>query len=174
MRSLNLLLALCAGATATIASPDFIDSTTIYIQPIELTSSPIHRLAEIKYNPSTLDAELADYFAPDLDESLKHVRVGVYDAATASWKSSTTMTSATTFSKGFRPTIILSLDPQGGVLGVTCKSGKIDAGQTRDFGPKVKVLKMAKGKLPELNRPVVLSPEGKLAEPEPEKTILQK
>jgi hypothetical protein len=33
---------------------------------------------------------------------------------------------------------------------------------------------MGKGKLPELNRPVVLSAEGKLEEPEPEKTMLQK
>lgn len=57
---------------------------------------------------------------------------------------------------------------------MSCKSGKIDAGATRDFGPKIKVLKTVKGKLPELNRPVVLSPEGKVAEPEPEKTMLQK
>jgi len=98
----------------------------------------------------------------------------VYDAATSSWKSSTSMTSAESFSKGYSPTLVLSLDAQGGVIGVSCKSGKIDAGQTRDFGPKVKVLKTAKGKLPELNRPVVLSPEGKLAEPEPEKSMLQK
>ena len=84
------------------------------------------------------------------------------------------MTSAESFSKGYSPTLVLSLDAQGGVIGVSCKSGKIDAGQTRDFGPKVKVLKTAKGKLPELNRPVVLSPEGKLAGPEPEKSMLQK
>jgi len=78
------------------------------------------------------------------------------------------------FSKGYAPTFVLTLDAQGGVLGVSCKSGKIDAGQTRDFGPKVKVVKTAKGKQPDLNRPVVLSPEGKLEEPPVEKTMLQK
>jgi hypothetical protein len=60
------------------------------------------------------------------------------------------------------------------VIGVSLKSGKIDAGQTRDFRPKVKILKTAKGPAPALNRAVVLSPEGKLEEPVPEKTMLQK
>lgn len=84
------------------------------------------------------------------------------------------MTSVGSFSKGYAPTFVLTLDAQGGVLGVACKSGKIDAGQTRDFGPKVQVLKSGTGKQPELNRPVVLSPEGKLEQPAPEKTMLQK
>ena len=79
------------------------------------------------------------------------------------------MTSASTFSKGYSPTLVLSLDAQGGVIGVSCKSAKIDAGETRDFGPKIKVLKTAKGKLPDLNKPVVLSPEGKVAVPLVEK-----
>lgn len=173
MRPTTLFLTLCINAVVIIAGSEFIDSTTIYIQSIESVSSPIP-LAEIKYNPSTLDVQLADFFAPALSPESKLVRIGVYDATTSTWKSSTSMTSADTFSKGFRPTLVLSLDTQGGVLGVTCKSGKVDAGQMRDFGPKVKLLKMVKGKVPELNRPVVLSPEGKLAEPEPEKTILQK
>ena len=69
---------------------------------------------------------------------------------------------------------MLSLDAQGGVLGVSCKSGLIDAGQTRDFGPRVRVVRMEKVKAPSLNRPVVLSAEGKVAQPEPEKTMLQK
>lgn len=59
-------------------------------------------------------------------------------------------------------------------MGVSVSSGKIDAGQTRDFAPKVLVKGMGKGKGPELNKPVVLSPEGKIAELEPEKTFLQK
>lgn len=69
---------------------------------------------------------------------------------------------------------MLSLDVEGAVLGVSVSSGKIDAGQTRDFAPKVLVKSMGKAKGPELNKPVVLSPEGKVAVPEPEKTMLQK
>lgn len=173
MRLPVLFLGLCAQIFTTSAVSDFIDSTTVYIQPVD-TSSPASPLAEIKYNPSTLDAELVSFEAPEFADDTKLVRIGVYDTATSTWKSSTSMTSSDTFSRGFRPTLVLSLDAQGGVLGVTCKSGKIDAGQTRDFAPKVTVRKMAKAKQPELNRPVVLSKEGKLEEPEPEKTFLQK
>ncbi|CZR53855.1 uncharacterized protein PAC_03737 [Phialocephala subalpina] len=171
MRVLIILTALCTSVFA--ATSDLIDSTTVYIQPINSISSPAP-LAEIKYNPSTLSAELVSFDAPEIESESKLLRVGIYDIATSSWKSSTSMTSAETFSKGYRPTLVLSLDAQGGVIGVSCKSGKIDAGATRDFGPKIKVLKTVKGKLPELNRPVVLSPEGKVAEPEPEKSMLQK
>lgn len=62
----------------------------------------------------------------------------------------------------------------GDVIGVTYKSVKVDAGQTRDFGPKVKVVKMTKGKRPEFNRPIVVSKEGTEEGEVPEKTMLQK
>ncbi len=167
-----VLFALCAPALAV--NSELIDSTTVYIQPLTSTSSP-HPLAEIKYNPSTLSSEILSYEPPILEEPTSRLlRVGIYDPSTSSWKSSTSTTSVETFAKGYSPTIVISLDVQGAVVGVSCKSVRIDAGQTRDFGPKVKVLGMREGKKPELNRPIVLSPEGKVAEPEVEKTLLQK
>jgi hypothetical protein len=69
---------------------------------------------------------------------------------------------------------VVSLDIHGNIIGVTCKSVRVDAGHTRDFGPKVKIVKMSKGKRPELNRPVVISKEGTEQEEVPEKTLLQK
>jgi hypothetical protein len=172
MRFFAILVALCAPVFA--ASSELIDSTTVYIQSVESSSTPVIPLAEIKYNPSTLSAELISFDAPELSPESKLLRVGVYDVASSSWKSSTSTTSAQNFAKGYSPTLVLSLDAQGGVIGVSLKSGKIDAGQTRDFGPKVKVLKTAKATAPALNRAVVLSAEGKLEEPVPEKTMLQK
>jgi len=174
MKLFRAVIPLCVQLVAIVATSDFIDSATVYIQSLDTSSAPISPLAQIKYNPSTLDAELISFDAPDLAPESKLVRIGVYDSVASAWKSSTSMTSADSFSKGFRPTLVLSLDMQGGVLGVTCKSGRIDAGQTRDFSPNVRVIKAAKGKQPDLNGPVVLSPEGKVAEPEPEKTLLQK
>jgi hypothetical protein len=167
------IIVFCAKILAVCASSDLIDSAEVYIQPFD-SSPPASLLAEIRYNPSTLDAELVSFDSPEIAPEPKLLRIGVYDVATSTWKSSTSMTSAASFSKGFQPTLVLSLDAQGGILGVTCKSGKIDAGQTRDFGPKVMVLKSLKAKQPDLNRPVVLSPEGKLEEPVPEKTMFQK
>ncbi|RDL38277.1 Uncharacterized protein BP5553_02617 [Venustampulla echinocandica] len=173
MKVASLILALCVRTILAAAPSGLTDSTTISIQPVESSSYPV-TLAAIKYNPSTLTAELADFELPELSSESKLLRIGVYDPTTSSWKTSTSVTSSESFSKGYSPTLVLSLDAQGAVIGVTCKSSKIDAGQTRDFGPKVTVLKMGKGKGPELNRPVVLSAEGKLEEPVPEKTMLQK
>ncbi|KAG4444265.1 hypothetical protein IFR05_000240 [Cadophora sp. M221] len=173
MRFLAAVLAICAPALAI--SSDLIDSTTVYIQPLSSKSAPLS-LAEIKFNPSTLSSEILSYESPlfEDEETSKLLRVGIYDPATATWKSSTSTTSIETFAKGYAPTIVLNLDAQGGIIGVSCKSSSIDAGQTRDFGPKVKVVKMREGTKPVLNRPVVLNPEGKVEEPPTEKTLLQK
>jgi len=149
-------------------------STTVYIQTIGSAPSSIKPLAEIQYDPSTTTANIISYEAPDLSPDVKLVQLGISDPASHTWKSSTSVTSAESFSKGFAPIMILSLDSQGAIIGISCKSGKIDAGQTRDFGPKVKVVRMSKSSTPELNRPVVLSREGKVEVPEPEKTFLQK
>lgn len=78
------------------------------------------------------------------------------------------------FTKGYAPTITLVLGVNGDVLGASVKSARVDAGETRDFGPKANVVRGKRGKGPELNRPVVLSAEGKVEVPEPEKTLLQK
>lgn len=171
---LAYFLTLCVQVLGAIPSSESTDSTTISIQPIASSATPINTLAEIGYNPSTLSAEILSYEAPELPTDSKLLRIGVYDTATSSWKSSTSVTSVESFSKGYSPTLVISLDGQGGVIGVACKSAKIDAGQTRDFGPKVMLVKMGRAKQPDLNRPVVLSPEGKLEEPVPEKTMLQK
>ncbi|KAH7370561.1 cyclin-domain-containing protein [Rhexocercosporidium sp. MPI-PUGE-AT-0058] len=174
MRFFAVALAMCAPVLAI--SSDLIDSTTVYIQSLTSKSAP-RSLASIKFNPSTLSSEILSYEPPFFEEenqSSKLLRVGVYDPATATWKSSTTTTSVETFAKGYAPTIVLSLDAQGGVIGVSCKSSVIDAGQTRDFGPKVKVVKMREGAKPVLNTPVVLNPEGKVEEAPTEKTLLQK
>ncbi len=177
MKILTVLYALCATAVAGLdnsAPINPLGRATVYIQPVQATSPLAAPLAEIKFNPSTLSSEIVSYDAPEIAPEAKLLRVGIYDAASATWISSTSVTSAESFAKGYQPTIVLSLDGQGEVVGVSCKSGSIDAGATRDFGPKVKVVRSVKGKGPELNRPVVLSAEGKIAEPEVEKTLLQK
>ncbi|CAL3967050.1 hypothetical protein PZA11_003474 [Diplocarpon coronariae] len=173
MRILAAIAAFCGLVLSVAAESELIGSTAVYIQPLTSSSSPL-QLAEIKFNPSTFSSEILSYESPELPENSKLLRVGIYDPSTATWKSSTSTTSAENFAKGYSPTIVLNLDTQGAVIGVSCKSSLIDAGQTRDFGPRVKVVGMREGKKPELNRPVVLSPEGKIAEPEVEKTLFQR
>ncbi|KAI9742485.1 MAG: hypothetical protein M1818_004019 [Claussenomyces sp. TS43310] len=165
-----LALAVTVKASVTDISTDS-RTSTVYVQYIG--SKAIVPLAQVQYNPSTLDTDLSSYDAPEIPPDTELVRIGIYDEVKKSWTTSTSVTSPETFGKGFAPTIILSFDAQGDVLSVTCKSGRIDAGQTRDFGPKVKVFKVVRGKTPELNKPIVLKeglPEGEV----PEKTLLQR
>ncbi|KAH6608098.1 hypothetical protein Trco_004411 [Trichoderma cornu-damae] len=169
MRAIALLSALCAAA---LVQADF-HAAQIYIQPVE-NSEPPSLLAEIAYDPSiSASSSIISYEAPEIPESTKLVRVGLYDPKSSRWISGTTVASADNFGKGFSPNLVLSIDEDGEVLSAAVKGVRIDAGQTRDFGPQAVVLPALKGKQPELNKPVVLSPEGKKVEEE-EKTILQK
>ncbi|KFH44662.1 hypothetical protein ACRE_045100 [Hapsidospora chrysogenum ATCC 11550] len=164
-----LLSALCA-ATLAVADPR---TAQIYIQPLATSTKP-EPLAEISYDTLSLDAtSVVAYEAPELPETADLVRIGLYDPKSSRWISGTTVASADNFSKGYSPHLLLTVDAQGEVLSAACKGVRVDAGQTRDFGPQAAVLVEGKGKQPDLNKPVVLSPEGRKVE-EQEKTFLQK
>lgn len=173
MRPIQILLAVLSAALVRAESQT---TAAIFIQPI--TSSPETApsfLAEVTYDASDLSAPIAvtEYEAPDLPEEARLVRIGVYDRTAKAWASSTSVASVDNFGKGYSPHITVTVDGAGGYLGASCRGVGIDAGQTRDFGPQAMAVVTAKGKQPELNKPVVLSPEGKQVVPE-EKSFLQK
>lgn len=186
MRITTVLSALCAAA-AVRADPR---TAQIYIQPIPSSPSsssstlpPPAPLAEIAYDTVALSASsIVSYDAPEIPDEAALVRIGLYDAKSRSWISGTTVASAENFAKGYSPNIVVTVDAAtaaaggagGEVVSVSCKGVAIDAGQTRDFGPQVVVIPQARGAQPTLNKPVVLSREGKTVEPEQEKTFLQK
>ncbi|KAK4183104.1 cyclin-domain-containing protein [Podospora australis] len=175
------------------AIPGYLAS--VYIQPVGVgASDPPTLLAEIRYdvsfsasdekiplsNPTQSSSEVLSYEAPELSEDRKLVRVGVYDPAGEEWVSSTSVASVDNFGKGYSPHFVLTVD--GGddkgedktrVVAVGVKGVRIDAGQTRDFGPQVLVRKVEEGARPQLGKPVVLDPEGKKVVAE-EKTFFQK
>lgn len=170
MRVAGLISALCA---ATLVAAD-LQTAQVYIQPVHSTTKPTP-LAEVSYDTaSASSSSIISYEAPEIPESSDLVRIGLYDPKSAQWTSGTTVAAADNFSKGYSPTLMLSVDAKGTVLSAACKGVKIDAGQTRDFGPKVIVLVESPGKQPELNKPVVLSPGGRKVAEEPEKSFLQK
>ncbi|KIE04007.1 cyclin-dependent protein kinase regulator pho80, partial [Metarhizium majus ARSEF 297] len=172
MRTTILLSALCA-ALIIHANPQ---TAEISIQPIS-SSHPQAPLpfASISYDLAALDSStITSYDAPDIPESSSLVRIGVYDPKVKSWLSGTTVASTENFAKGYSPTITVSVNSRGDVLSAALKGVQIDAGQTRDFGPKVVVLTEGRGPQPVLNKPVVVSKDGKKVEEEVEKTFLQK
>ncbi|KAI5862320.1 cyclin-domain-containing protein [Durotheca rogersii] len=177
MKFLSGVYGLTALALASLASTAASDRTAaIYIQPVSLSAgepaSAPAPLAEVRYDASA-GAEVVSYEAPELPEGTRLVRVGVWDAGGGRWASSTTVGSADNFGKGLAPALLLSVDARGDVLSAALRGVRIDAGQTRDFGPRALLLPSLPGRQPELNKPVVLSPEGKTVAPE-EKTLFQK
>ena len=170
MRPQNIFLAL-AAAVVTCALPQ---TTTVYYQAITLSDTKPAKLAELRYDP--LDpsaAEVVSYDAPELPEKAKLLRVGAYDPETDEWPLTSAMTSVDCFSKGYAPHFEVSVDPWGRFVQVTVRGIKIDAGETRNFGPQATVELSEAGKQPEPNKPVVLSKEGKNVVEE-EKSFLQK
>lgn len=170
MRFTTLVSALYAITTATAQQR----TAQLYLQPLSGNSKP-EPLAEISYDPAAIaSSSIVSYEPPEIDESTPSlIRIGLYDKKTSQWVSGTTVASSENFGKGYAPSLILNVDVRGEVLSAAVKGVRIDAGQTRDFGPQPVVLVEAKGKQPDLNKPVVLSPEGRKVE-EVEKTFLQK
>lgn len=183
MRLFTLASAVLAASAFVSADPQ---TAQVYIQAVGSSSAPVP-LAEITYDITTPETatSVTSYEAPELPESASLVRIGLYDSRAKKWTGSTSVASVENFGKGYSPHFLLSVDATKAagtgtegegvtVLGASLRGVRIDAGQTRDFGPQAKLVMTGRGKQPELNKPVVLSPEGKKVEKEEEKTFLQK
>ncbi|KAI0154393.1 cyclin-domain-containing protein [Xylariaceae sp. FL1272] len=173
MKPRAILSGVAAFALASFVSASE-RTASIYIQAIAASPPAPLPLAEIQYDaliPSS--SEILSYEAPELPDGAKLVRVGVYNPSAKEWTSSTSVASVENFSKGYSPTLMLSVDRAGLPVSVALRGVAIDAGQTRDFGPQAMIIVAEAGKQPDLNKPVVLSPDGKQVEPQ-QKTMLQK
>ncbi|KAI0451542.1 cyclin-domain-containing protein [Xylaria acuta] len=169
----TILSGLAGLALASFASASE-RTTTIYIQAVAASPAAPVPLAELQYDilaPS--EAQVLTYEAPELPDETKLVRIGAYDPAAKKWTSSTSVASVGNFDKGFSPALMLSVDRSGLPISAAIRGVRIDAGQTRDFGPQAMILVTEAGKQPDLNKPVVLSPEGKQVVPE-QKSMFQK
>ncbi|KAM0559478.1 hypothetical protein ACHAPJ_004508 [Fusarium lateritium] len=171
MRIATLFSTICAAALVAAEQR----TAQIYIQPVQSSPSKPQPLAEVSYDAASLiSTEIVSYEAPELLETVSLVRVGIYDPKTSRWVAGTTAASTDNFGRGYAPTILLSVNENGDVRSVALKGVKVDAGQTRDFGPKAVVIADKKGSQPELNKPVVLAPGGRKAAEEEPKSFLQK
>ncbi|KAI8630878.1 hypothetical protein F5Y19DRAFT_38071 [Xylariaceae sp. FL1651] len=173
MKPTTVFRGLAGLALASLASASE-RTAAIYVQAVSPSPAAPLPLAELQYDAlAPSEAQVLTYEAPELPDDAKLVRVGVYDPAAQQWASSTSAASADNFSKGYSPAIMLSVDRAGVPVSAAVRGVRIDAGHTRDFGPQAVVLVAEAGKQPDLNKPIVLSPEGKQVVPE-EKSMLQK
>lgn len=170
------------GALTTVSGavdPVSVRSTTVYAWP--LSSSSPSKLAEIEYNPAERSTSVLSYSPPKIPSSSSKelVRIGVYNSSTKAWLGST-VTSAASFEPDFQGTIRLHVDAEGEVWRAAFHSARRITPSDQDsrnaeIGKlRVEVLRPVPAPQPHLNKPVVLSPDGKVPEVEVERSFLQK
>ena len=139
-----------------------------------LSASRHQSLAKVSYNST--HATLQSFTPPKIPAEDDLVRVGFFHA-TGSWVGIST--AASNFDPELYKTLILHVNTEGTAYHVGFKAtdvgGSHGAGKASSKdGLTVVVKKIQEGSKVHLNKPVVLSPDGKLEEKEPEKNFFQK
>ncbi|RYP00660.1 hypothetical protein DL765_010902 [Monosporascus sp. GIB2] len=140
------------------------------------SSTGVDSDADAEAEDADAEVRILSYEAPELPADARLLRVGVYDPSRGAWASGTTLAGAENLARGYAPTLLLSVEGKGDKAVVTSAALRgvaVDAGHTRDFGPKAALLRPAPGRQVDLDKPVVPKAPGQ-GEPEPEKSLLQK
>lgn len=164
-----LSFALTLLSSAVVAQTD----KQIDIHAWPLSASKSRSLAKLSYNPE--EATVLSYKALALPAGEEIVRIGFHHPSTGSW--SGIATSAANFAEGKDKKIQLLLNEQGEVYHVGFKTSDWPTsakGGSKKDDMSVEVVPMQPASTIQLNKPVVLNADGKLAGQPEEKTFLQK
>ncbi|KAL4994812.1 hypothetical protein BDV10DRAFT_144181 [Aspergillus recurvatus] len=133
-------------------------------------------LAHVSYDPASLNSELIDY-SPPTDPSHDLARVGFYVATLTDpkqWVGTLISSSALMGDDSTqKPTLRLHVSPSNEIYHVSL--GSTAATSTSSSGSiEIELVADELGPSPHLNRPIVVGPDGKNPEEQPEKTLFQK
>lgn len=183
-----MLLGLLSIVVSLAAAQTSVDRTVkIYAWPI--SSPKPQELAQISYgsNVASSKASISKYSAPKIDSGVgatdELVRVGLYDPTTNEWHG--IVTSVQNFDPKYQQKISLhvDLDHNPWHVGLTAYTKPTSTQKVRREGQDIELVPQAVAEIvlpvpaptPHLNKPVVLSPDGKVeTEAKDEKTFLQK
>ncbi|KAJ9299309.1 hypothetical protein DTO271G3_2931 [Paecilomyces variotii] len=187
MTPLSILYLFLSLVTTVLASSS--PSSVITNLPSEIfywpiTASQPARLARLAYDPSTLKSTLLEYTPPPADEKDKNdlIRIGFFTSTPSNpkqWVGSLVSTSALASTSGDNnhPVFQLLVDSQNNdSYHVSLSSAKVTL-STKNKDAAVEPVEIFRDEIlprPALNRPVVLSPDGKGPEEVVEKTLFQK
>jgi len=167
-----------------------LQTVTIYFQPALPTSTP-SALAVVEYDSEAgpRDPPALKSFTPPIIEStgpLAPIKIGLIETdkslfASSSLKSRTTTTTYSAFARPgdgvlrvFLSTDGTSIESVSFSLQSQSQYVALKEMQDRKKEPRVEIVKSSTPPKPVLNKPVTLSPEGKMKEEVPEKSLLQK
>ena len=179
-----LVWLICAVPSVLAADTSGSRSVTVHIWPLD-AASPVPYL-DVRYDATSLEAAVSKVYpvrssskkkeaVDDGDGSL--VRIGLWDAATKSWRG--VLTGASALNEPHSRKISLHVDGQGSVWhvdiggpGAIRVQGKDDDTSNSDI--QVELARPRPAPAPVLNEPLVLDDRGKMPEKETEKSFLQR
>jgi hypothetical protein len=160
--TLFLLLLLFLLAPLAASSPQ---TLTLHITSPTTSAKP-SIYGTISYNPKTLQASFTSAPSSKLPPN-PLAKLGVYDSATRRWRNAV-VAHTDALRRGVCVVLYLAEDDGAEVRLVGL------AEEAAEGGACVRVVRAVKGPEPVLNRPVVLGEDGKVPEPEVERSFLQK
>lgn len=162
---------LFSGLVASASS--FPHSADILYWPV--SSPQPSTLARISYDATSLKSEVESYLPPK-DGVDDLVRIGLYTSTSSGSKQWTgTLASLDFLSRtgSYQPTLRLHLGPAGDIYHVSLSPASSSSNASTP-DPHVVLVPTEQGPRPQLNRPIVVGPDGKNQEEVPEKTFFQK
>ncbi|KAL4869326.1 hypothetical protein BDV12DRAFT_83365 [Aspergillus spectabilis] len=167
---LSILLSLLSLSSITLAS--YSPQLEILYWPVANSKPSV--LAHVSYDPASLKSDLIDYSPPtDLSQDL--ARIGFYIATTSNpkqWVGTLTSLSALKGDETQKPTLRLHISPANEIYHVSLASASAYTSSSDNL--QLEIVTDKAGASPHLNRPIVVGPDGKNPEEEPEKTLFQK
>lgn len=167
---LSLLPCLVASSSSSSA---FSHSVDILYWPV-ISPQP-SSFARISYDPSSLNSQV-ESISPPKDGVEDLARIGLYSSTgTGSKQWSGTLTSLESLSHSaiHQSTLRLHLGPSGDIYHVSLSPYSSSSNNSTNT-PNVVLVPNEQGPRPQLNRPIVVGPDGKNTEEAPEKTFVQK
>lgn len=175
MQSLRSLTLLCIFLPVLLLSSSALASAPqleILYWPIANPEPSV--LAHVSYDPAKLKSDLIDYFPPaELSQDL--ARVGFYVTTPTNpkqWVGTLASSSALAGDDAQKPTLRLHVSSSNEIYHISL--GSAAASASSSTAVQVELVVDEFGPRPHLNRPVVVGPDGKNPEEQPEKTIFQK
>lgn len=174
---LQLQLIVALAATAFAAEVE--KTADVFAWPLSAAKS--QPFAKVSYSYPSLNATVKSYSPLSLPDYHDLVRIGFYHSGDT-W--SGISTSSQSFGPGREKTLRLLVDSKGDVyhIGLTSLPDSTLGSQKTRKAPRteeedqllVEVVRQTPGPTPHLNKPVVVNPDGKVDEQEPEKSFFQK
>ncbi|KMP06797.1 hypothetical protein CIRG_06478 [Coccidioides immitis RMSCC 2394] len=168
---ISLLSFVSSVAASTSTSPQ---NTDIFYWPLSASSpSQASRLAEVSYDPVTLQTSVRSYTPPQKQSNEDLLRIGLFtDASQKHWVGSLTSFSAFNNS-AITPNLSLYLSLDNEVYSVAVSASASTASEGNQ-NLNVEIVRPTPAPTPHLNRPIVLKEDGKETEEIIEKSFIQK